>query len=67
MPGHPEAMRALTAKYLELARISVDSEERRKFFGYATLYAELADKAAREESLIKWTVFTETTGFKRTA
>ena len=69
MPKHAEAMLTLAEKYLRLARTSVDPEERRKFLGYAALYAELADKSVRQENLSRRTVFTETTSdrFKRSA
>jgi hypothetical protein len=39
---HSDTMRVLAERYLALAKTSDDSEERRKFLGYAAAYADLA-------------------------
>jgi len=41
------AMRVMAERYLKLARTSDDARERGKFLGYASIYAELAERSKR--------------------
>jgi hypothetical protein len=63
-----DKMRIMAETYLQLARISDDTQDRRKFLGYAAVYAELAEQSVRQEALKERIVFTpNTTGsLKRT-
>ena len=44
MATHSDNMRLLAERYLALAKVSVDVEERRKFLDYAAAYADLAKR-----------------------
>jgi hypothetical protein len=56
MLNQADAMRVMAEKYLKLARISDDATERRKFLGYAGLYAQLAERSVRQKALREWIV-----------
>ena len=49
MVNHSSVLRAMAAKYLRLAKSSVDPGERSKFFDYAMIYAQLSEQAERRE------------------
>jgi hypothetical protein len=42
-------MRAMAERYLRLAKTTKDVRERRKFFDYAAIYAQLSEQASRRE------------------
>ena len=50
MPNHAKALRALAERYLRLAKTTVDSRERNKFFNYAAVYAELSARSERNRT-----------------
>ena len=61
MLNQTDKMRIMAETYLQLARISDDTRDRRKFLGYAAVYAELAEQSVRQEALKEWAVFTPNT------
>jgi hypothetical protein len=42
-----DAMRVMAEKYLSLAKTTSDPQARRKFLGYAAVYAELSEQSVR--------------------
>jgi hypothetical protein len=61
MLNQTDKMRIMAETYLQLARVSDDTRDRRKFLGYAAVYAELAEQSVRQEALKEWAVFTPNT------
>jgi hypothetical protein len=63
-----DKMRITAETYLQLASISDDTRDRRKFLGYAAVYAELAEQSVRQEALKERIVLTPNTSgsLKRT-
>jgi hypothetical protein len=47
MLNQSDALRVMAERYLRLAKTTENARERRKFFDYATVYAELSKQAAR--------------------
>lgn len=50
MLTHADAMRAMAERYLRLAQMASEPEERTKFLDYASIYAQLSEQSEREES-----------------
>lgn len=53
MRNHSDTMRAMAERYLRLAKTTKDARERRKFFDYATIYAQLSEQASRRQPTVR--------------
>lgn len=50
MLTHANVMRAMAERYLRMAQMTSEPEQRTKFLDYASIYAQLSEQSEREES-----------------